>query len=100
MGLLYHILYSTAHLLFVVMDIFVVMIAAKAIYSRWRLPWLKPAINAIEPIMAFVLNHVRKFSAKVSSKRYSERTIWILILIFLSAIRFLITSFIQIVIQN
>jgi chromate transport protein ChrA len=92
MGLIYNILIGVIHLLFVVMDIFFVMIAAKIIYDRWRIPWIEPILTAVKPAMSVVLNMFQSLVLRATGKSYSEKTSLILLLICLCVIRILISS--------
>ena len=92
MGLIYNILIGVVHLLFVVMDIFFVMIAAKIIYDRWRPYVLKQTVIAIEPLIALVLNYAKEVSVKITGRAYSEKTLLLLIIICLSVIRLIAIS--------
>ncbi|MFA6425837.1 MAG: hypothetical protein WCW64_06590 [Phycisphaerae bacterium] len=92
MGLIYNILIGVVHLLFVVMDIFFVMIAAKIIYDRWRVSWIEPILTAFKPAMSVVLNWFAAMVLKITGKSYSEKTLFILLLICLCVIRILIAG--------
>ena len=92
MGLIYNILIGVVHLLFVVMDIFFVMITAKIIYARWRILWIEPILTAFKPAMSIVLNWFAAMVLRVTGKSYSEKTLFILLLICLCVIRILLTS--------
>ena len=89
MGLINNFSVFVVHLLFVVMDILLVMIAAKVIYNRWKPSWLKQAVEAVEPIIGFVLNHLKMLLTKITNKTFSERTLMLLIIICLSLLRLL-----------
>lgn len=92
MGLIYNILIGAVHLLFVVMDIFFVMIAVKIIYDRWRPSVLKQTVTAIAPLTALVLDYVKEVSVKITGRTYSEKTLLLLIIICLSVIRLIAIS--------
>ena len=92
MGLIYNILIGVVHLLFVVMDIFFVMIAAKIIYDRWQISWIEPILTAFKPAMSVVLNWFAAMVLRVTGKSYSEKTLFILLLICLCVLRILLTS--------
>jgi hypothetical protein len=92
MGLICNILIGVVHLIFVVMDIFFVVIAAKIIYARWRIPWIEPILTAFKPAMSIVLNWFAAMVLKVTGKSYSEKTLFILLLICLCVIRILLTT--------
>jgi len=92
MGLIYSILIGLVHLFFVVTDIFFVMVIAKTVYNKWRPSWLKQAVDAIEPIIAIALNYTGDVSSKITGRRYSDKTLMVLILICLSLLRFVIAS--------
>lgn len=92
MGLIYNILISAVHLLFVVMDIFFVMIAAKIIYDHWRPSWLKQIIEVITPIIDHTLNYAKGIASKLTGKIYSEKTLLLLIVIGMAVVRLIVTS--------
>ena len=92
MGLIYSILIGFVHLFFVVTDIFFVMVIVKTVYGRWGPSWLKPAADAIEPIVAKIVDYAGDVSSKVSGRRFSEKTLLVLTIICLSLVRFIITS--------
>ena len=92
MGLIYSILIGFVHLFFVVTDIFFVMVIAKTVYNKWRPSWLKQAADAIEPIVAGAVDYAGDISSKITGRRYSDKTLMVLIIVCLSLLRFAIAS--------
>ena len=92
MGLIYSLLIGFIHLFFVAIDIFFVMIIAKTVYDRWRPSWLKEAAHAIEPVLATAIDYAGSALSKITGKRYSDKTLLVLIIVCLSLARFAITS--------
>ncbi len=90
MGLITNILIGITHLTFVAMDILMAMVLIKAIYCRWRMKWLEPIVNAIEPLIIQLTNMAQKISVRVTGRTYPERTLLILIVVFMCFFRILI----------
>ncbi|MEN6385697.1 MAG: hypothetical protein ABFD79_10930 [Phycisphaerales bacterium] len=89
MGLINNFLVFVVHLLLLIIDILLVMIAAKVIYDRFEPSWLKQAVKAVEPIIDYMLNYVKNISARITGETFSERTLMLLIIICLSLVRLL-----------
>ncbi len=87
MGLISNLLVGIIHLVFVAMDVFLLMIIIKLVYQRWEPIWLKQIIKVVEPLMDFILNYFREIMVKIAGKRYSEKTLWLLIIFCLSLVR-------------
>jgi hypothetical protein len=94
MGLIYNIIISIVHLLFVAIDIFLLMIAIKAVYDRWRPSWLKQAINATEPIVNCVCIYAGRIVSNLTGKTYSQKMLLLLIVICLLMVRLVVASLI------
>ena len=92
MGLIYSILIGFIHLFFVAMDIFFMMMIVKTVYDRWKPSWLKEAAHAIEPIMTTMIDYVGGALSKITGKRYSDKTLLVLIIVCLTLARFTVTS--------
>ena len=87
MGLISNLLVGIVHLVFVAMDVFLLMVILKVIYSQWELPWLKQIIKAIEPLMNFTLNYFERIVVGITGRRYSEKTLWLLVILCLLLVR-------------
>ena len=92
MGLIQNLLLSVVHLAFVAMDILMIVILIRVIYNRWRLSWLKQAITLTNPLTTVMLNYSQEVMTKITGKTHSEKTLWLVIIIFLSLIRLIITN--------
>ena len=87
MGLIHNLLVGIIHLVFVAMDILVIMVLVKVVYDRWQLGFLKHITNAIEPLMKFIVAHLDTWATRITGKTYSEKTLWLLIILCLLLVR-------------
>lgn len=92
MGLIFSIFMSIAHLFFVIADLFFIAVIVKTVYGRWKPSWLKPAADAIDPIVAGAIDYAGDVSSKIAGRRYSDKTLMILIVICLSFVRLIVAS--------
>ena len=94
MGLIHNILIGIVHLIFVGMDILVMMILLKVIYDRWHFVWLKPFANIVEPAIKSITSPLYAWLSKTTGKSYTEKTLLILFILFLSLVRLIIGGFV------
>ncbi len=92
MGLISNILIGIAHLLSVVMDIFLLMIATKIIYDCWQISWLEQAVKAIEPILNHISTYAQRIAMNITGKTYTQKTNLLLTIICVSAARLIIAG--------
>jgi len=92
MGLIQNLLLSVVHLAFVVMDVLVVMVLVKVVYDRWQPECLKLMSRAVKPVISFITGHLEVWTAKITGKTYPEKTQLVLLVIYLSVIRFIIAT--------
>ena len=94
MGLIHNILISIIHLIFVGMDILVMMILLKVIYDRWHFVWLQPFANIVEPAIRSITGSLYAGLSKTTGKSYTDKTLLILFILFLSFVRLIIGAFV------
>ena len=90
MGLIYNVLVSLIHLLFVCMDILMTMIVIKVIYNRWRPKWLKQINDTVEPLIVPVMAFVYRTVKRITGKSLSEKYLILVIIASLCVTRFVI----------
>ena len=92
MGLIYSLLVSIVHLIFVGMDILMVMILIKVIHDRWHPNWLRQCVQITEPLMTSITCFFHAWLSKTTGKSYPEKTCLILLVLGLSFLRLIICS--------
>ena len=92
MGLIFNLIISIIHLAFVAMDILMLMMLVKVIYTKWGFEWLRHISDAIEPVMTYMLSYFQKTAFTIAGKTYSEKKLITLILIVSMILRLVIVS--------
>ena len=95
MGLINNLLMCAIHLLFVVMDILMTMVLIKVIYQRWQPEWLRQINNAVEPVMISITGHLGAWVTRITDRTYTDKTLILIFILCLLAVRFVIASFLQ-----
>ena len=90
MGLIPYILRSIVNLLFIGMDILMVVILVKVTHDRWKLPWLKPFANMVEPAVQSIVRPLGTWLVKKTGRFYSEKTCLVVLILGLTIVRLVI----------
>ncbi len=80
MGLLHHLLLSFFHLMFVAMDVLVVMILVKVVYQRWKVPWLRPFANMVNPALTYIITPISRWITRITGKPPTEKATLLLLI--------------------
>jgi hypothetical protein len=90
MGLIENILIGVIHLAFAAVDVLFLLALLKIVHDRWRVACIEPILTAVKPAMSVILDWFAAMVLKASGKSYPEKTLLILLILFLLVVRFLI----------
>lgn len=93
MGLIYNLIISVVHLLFVGMDLLITMILIRVVYQRWKPPWLKQIADAIEPLIVPVIRFGYRAVKRITGKSLTEKYLVLVIIVSIWVTRFVIGGF-------
>ena len=93
MGFIENILLGVIHLFFAAMDILMIIILIRAIYHRWKLEFLRPVNQVIEPVIHYFTDNIEAWILKITGKIYSERILLMILIVAITAVRLIICDF-------
>lgn len=95
MGLLENLLISIVHITLITTDILFMILFLKIVEDRWQITWAKPFLIVVRPAMSTVLDWFHSLVLRVIGQSYTEKTLMVLLMIFLMIIRILVTSIVS-----
>lgn len=92
MGLLENLLISIVHITLIATDILFMILFLKIVNDRWQITWAQPILTAVRPATSAILDWFHSLVLRVSGRTYTEKTLIVLLMIFLMIIRILVVS--------